>query len=150
MKKFLRIVAIVFIEASVLLAAVALPSTAPKLESHGLKSDFLEYNDQFFYGALAKNTTVIWKDLSEYSDMGRTEQRPDGSFVIMVDPKTHVYLQQARMTLFHEMCHEKNLMNINVVAGSTKKESEGLDGHSGAFDSCMLDIAKRGAFKDLW
>lgn len=145
MKRFTKFAlwALTFVVAS----ALAAP---PKIQDHGLKSDFLEYNERYFYGALPQSTTVSWADLSEWSDMGRTNRRADGSFIIQVDPKLHAVLKQAQMTLLHEMCHEKNLLNINVIAGTTKVESEGLDSHAYAFDSCMLDIAKKGAFKDLW
>jgi len=135
---------------SFLAAAGLAASPTSNLTLHGLQSDFLKYNDAFFYGGLPKATTVMWADLSQWDDMGRIERRSDGSFVILVDPKYHVALKQAQMTLLHEMCHEKNLLQINIVAGTTKDESEGLEGHGAAFDTCMLNIAQHGAFKDLW
>lgn len=146
MKKFLK----VLLWTLTFVAASAVAGKLPKLTDHGLKSDFLEYNEKYFYGALPANTTVSWADLSEWDDMGRTDRRSDGSFIIRVDPKLHAVVKQAQMTLFHEMCHEKNLLNINVATGTTRVQSEGLDGHGDAHESCMTELGKKGAFKDLW
>jgi hypothetical protein len=114
-----------------------------------LQSDYYEYNDKLFWGALP-HATVEWADLSQTADMGSTKTRPDGSIVILIDPKLNPAARQARMTLLHEMCHISNWKKRPIIPGSILQESYGLDGHGPAFDGCMLGIAKQSGFKDLW
>src|SRR5579885_360065 len=116
---------------------------------YNLQNDFDYYNEQYFYGALPNNTKVIWSDLSRYNDMARMDKRPDGSVLISIDPRLNPDLREADMSLLHEMCHEKLELRINVPAGYTAIESS-LDPHGPAHEQCMIDLAERHAFHDLW
>ena len=73
--------------------------------------------------------------------MGRTYFRPDGSSLMLIDRGSNPIEKQAEMTMIHEMCHQENYL---------LKADEGVDGHSLAFQSCMVRLADAGAFRDLW
>jgi len=132
-----------------ILIVLALSFTFGNVTKYDLKTDYLNYNTDYFYGALPANTSVIWGDLSQYDDMGRIDERGNGSMLITIDPRYHMTLKQADMSLLHEMCHEKTGLRINISVGLTQEE-EGFDGHGPVFQNCMIDLAKKGAFKDLW
>jgi hypothetical protein len=143
MRKFLKIAlwTLTFVVASALAKEL-------DLTKYDLAADFARYNKDYFYGALPENTVIAWADLSEYKDMGATERLPDGRFLIRIDPKMHAVLRQADMTLLHEMCHVKRDLHIYITVGTTKDDL--LDDHGDSFQSCMIDLAKRGACQNLW
>ena len=132
-----------------ILASYLFGAAPPK--PYNLQSDFNSYNEEYFYNALPHNTTVIWVDLSAYADYGRIDTRPDGTMLISIDPKMNPGIEEAKMTLFHEMCHEKIGLHINIPIGLTKQAAlDGFGGHGPAHEACMVDLAQRGAFHGLW
>jgi len=80
-------------------------------------------------------------DLSVQDDMALLQYMNDDTWIITIDPNMRATEKQAEMSLIHEMCHQQD-----KVSGA----SEGLDGHSDAWAACMLSVAKRGGFKNLW
>jgi len=95
-------------------------------------------NEEYFANKLPKNVTVKWGDLSWDNDIGLTQHRPDGSYTITIDPKENPARSEALLTLFHETCH---IATWN---------SGFLDVHGPPFQTCMLRLAEKGAFQDLW
>lgn len=142
------------IEITVLIAVGILGSTsgihaAPvnhRPTEAGLLNDFRDYNDRYFYGAL-RNVTIKLTDLSAYDQMGLTESRSNGTFVISIDIATNPVWKEADLTLLHEMCHVKLKDSINLVPGETNKD---WDSHGSGFQSCMIHLAEHGAFNGLW
>ena len=99
-------------------------------------------NDDYFYGGLPiSKTTIVLGDLTAQDDTAMIEIRDDGTWLITIDRGMHKTEKQAEMSLIHEMCHQEDFQG---------KANEGLDGHSYAFQACMVSVAERGGFKDLW
>jgi hypothetical protein len=99
-------------------------------------------NETGFYGGLPQSkTTIRLADLTNEEEMGHMTQYLNGTFVISIDLKTNPVERAAEFTLGHEMCHQSDrISGIN----------EGEDSHGPAFQACMLHLATRGVFKDLW
>jgi hypothetical protein len=139
MKKFRGILAILLIMILCFQAGAHMKHSPTQ---NSLSIAYREINREFFYGGLPENkTTVLLTDLSKDDYMGYTDHRADGSWVILIDKESHPREKEAEMTLIHEMCHQENIISHN---------DEGIDGHSLAFQACMLSKAKNGAFEFLW
>lgn len=98
------------------------------------------YNEEYFANELPKDTTVKWGDLTLQDDIGLSELRPDGTWVIVLDRANNPSPVQARLTLLHESCHVRTW-----VRNMTEFET-----HGDKFQACMLQLAHQGAFKELW
>ena len=106
-----------------------------------LKDAFLIYNEEYFYGGLPTTTKIRLADLTEDDRMGSLEKLEDGTWLILIDIHSHPLEKEAEFTEIHEMCHLEN--HIRYLG-------EGVDGHGPNFQSCMLRVAQKGAFKDIW
>jgi hypothetical protein len=99
------------------------------------------YNVRYFGGTLPKSTVTQWADLSLQDAMGQTRVE-GGRYVIQIDAVTNRASVTTHESLIHEMCHVWVAENI---------EQPLPDGdHGVAFQDCMMDKAKQGAFHDLW
>lgn len=103
-----------------------------------LQAWYANFNELYFFDQLPKVVEVSWGDLTAQGDMGLTQRRSDGSFLITIDRKTNSTESTAKMTLAHETCH---------VAVPTGTE---LDDHGPRFQKCMVNLATHGAFADIW
>jgi hypothetical protein len=116
-------------------AAGSTPTEAKLLQA------YKTMNERYFFNLPVSKTGISLLDLSKENEMGRITQRYDGTWLIEIDTKTNPTEKQAEMTLVHESCHQED-----TVQG----KNEGLDGHGEAFQTCMLNKAQDGIFKDLW
>jgi hypothetical protein len=98
-----------------------------------LKSFYSETNANYFNNELVQNPTITLSDLKDA--MGHTDIYESGTVHIYIDRHSHPLEKEAEMTMAHEMCH--------LRSESPFDESE-------EFQGCMVDLAKRGAFKGLW
>lgn len=107
-----------------------------------LSAAFQEYNHDYFHNELPPNTRIWMHDLTPQDWLGHLEFDPfNQRWTISIDVEAHPTEKQAEMTLVHEMCHEwDHVHDIN----------EGEDGHNSAHEDCMLSVAKKGGFHDLW
>jgi hypothetical protein len=105
-----------------------------------LNNAFREFNEEYFYGGLP-STTVRLADLSDLHSIADIRQMEDERWIIRIDRRSNPTINSADMSLLHEMCHEQD-----KISG----QNEGLDGHSDAFEACMVSLAQRGAFKGKW
>lgn len=72
--------------------------------------------------------------------MGIVCNHPDGSpEKILVESSYHRIPKVAKMTLLHEMVH----VHLYVLG-------RGRVEHGPVFDACMLTLAGKGAFRNLW
>lgn len=93
-------------------------------------------NEEYFANKLPKDTVVRWADLTPLKDMGATNRRMDGVFVILIDPVQNPNKRVAALTAYHEICH--------IAAASE------FNSHGQKFQACMLHLAEVGAFENLW
>lgn len=106
-------------------------SYAPTVDK--LKTFYAETNRTYFNNELDQNARITIFDSKEV--MGHTDVDGDGTVHIYIDRASHPIEKEAEMTLAHEMCH--------LRSGSSFDESD-------EFQGCMIDLAKRGAFKGIW
>jgi len=131
--KMLRMLAIL----SVLMGA-ALYARPERL---ALQPWYAWYNIRYFGDSLPQNTIVKWDDLTSRKAMGLTSVI-DQRYVIQIDTVTNLATVTTQESLIHEMCHVWVEENV---------EQPLPDGdHGVAFQDCMMDKAKQGAFHDLW
>jgi hypothetical protein len=126
-----------------MLASYILNATT-KPTSEMLLSEYEFYNRKYF-NSMPAIVDIQYGDLTVRSEMGATRKRDDGSYLIIIDKSTNPILKTADFTLLHEMCHIKLNGTSEIAIGSKE-----LDIHGPAFQTCMLDLATRGAFKDIW
>jgi len=109
-------------------AARKITGTAPVL-SEKYNND----NRKWFRSKLPSNVKVYYGD----ADGNTAMVTPEGNtFYIEINPRYNSPNQEM-LSLFHEECH------IAVW-------KENGTAHSLPFQECMLDLAQRGAFSDLW
>ncbi len=113
--------------------------TTEPVSAKDLQTWFIASNRAYFEGQLPLNTEVVWGDLTSQNDMGYITRRANKSWLIIIDRKTNPTSRSAYFTEYHEMCH-LSLWN---------KEDEFGD-HGPKFQSCMTQLALKGAFTDLW
>jgi hypothetical protein len=106
-----------------------------------LWAEYRAINELAFDGGLPEKETSI--ELTELDgDMGDVIMPTDGGpYYIHIDRKRHPLEKEAEITLIHEVCHQYDQIH---------KISEGLDSHGVGFQNCMLHVAQRGGFNDLW
>lgn len=106
-----------------------------------LWTEYRYINQKAFYGSLPEDKTTIYlSDLSDEDEMGEIIES-DRRFTIRIDILSHPLEKEAEITLIHEACHQ----SVKLSNGN-----EGLDGHSGDFQACMIHVASVGGFNDLW
>jgi len=106
-------------------------SYAPTVEK--LRTFYAETNKTYFNNELPQNVRISIFDSKTV--MGHTDTDADGTVHIFIDRQSHPIEKEAEMTEAHEMCH--------LRSESPFDESE-------EFQACMVDLAKRGAFKGIW
>jgi SprT-like family len=103
-------------------------------------SDYADVNEQYFLGQLPAEIHIQFVDYLTNDQgvplMGWTLCIADHC-TIKLDKKQNPNERVAEFTLYHEMCHIDTL-------------GKDLDIHGPKFQSCMLDLASRGLFHDLW
>lgn len=98
------------------------------------------YNVKFFNSELPQRV-IIDHGLHDDRYMGLTDYDwQQKLFIIRMNEKYGPSPKQERETLLHEMCHVRQ-----IVEGD-----EQLDQHGPHWQSCMHDLANKGAFDDLW
>lgn len=95
------------------------------------------YNYKYFQDELP--AAIITRNLHDDRFMALTEYH-DNYYHIEFNPKYNLSPRQERETLLHEMCH------IEVLASNDTE----FDDHGIKWQTCMKDLAKKGAFDDLW
>ena len=110
-------------------------SNAPFTDQE-LQAWYEGFNADYFINQLPKNVRVVWGDLTPSELMGLTE-RSDAGFLITIDRKTNPTKRGAEWTAVHELCHVKTW------------EAHELD-HGPKFQSCMIQLADKGAFEGIW
>ena len=104
-----------------------------------LQSLYNADNESYFYGKLPK-VDVRWGNLPvQWSAVTLT--RNDGSKIILLDPTRVVTDRNAEEIVLHESCHVKT---------QTPAMKTDFDIHGTAFQSCMRDLANRGALDNVW
>jgi len=103
-----------------------------------LKSWYDVFNEEYFSDQLPKDTFINWADLHEEHAMALTRHLGDGHWVIRMDRGTNTTERVVEMTILHESCH--------VSVGPHAE----FDDHGSKFQNCMMGLALRGAFRDIW
>lgn len=110
---------------------------------------YATFNNMYFDGSLPKNVAVV----DHTTDQSFAGQPLEGEtdhtlgthwYKIYISPQYNTLADQEELSLFHEMCH---------VSIWEQRENEGknyVDDHGPAWQGCMLGLAKRGAFHDIW
>lgn len=132
MKRLLAILALL----TFLLSQSALGAAVTK--DRNLDPWYRGYNQKYFNNQLPQ-AVVISYTLHDDRFMALTDF-DNGYFHIAFNMKYAESGKQLRSTLLHEMCHIR-------LSGDDDVE---FDMHGPKFQSCMLDLAKAGAFEDLW
>ena len=106
--------------------------------SPDLTAQYSTINFKYFQGTLPQISVVLSNQHS--TDMGVTLPLPNKSFVIIIFSRWAVAPVTQTETLMHEMCHVdmevKGIHEFNV--------------HGPHWQNCMLNLAKEGAFHDVW
>jgi SprT-like family len=102
-------------------------------------------NETYFDDKLPHNVSVKWADIPREKDgdvdMGDTaEDVQHRAYAIRIDRMSNVTWGTTLMTLRHEECHAAE---DPYLVGDE-------DEHGPRFQSCMINLAKAGAFKDSW
>ena len=105
------------------------------LSNKQLQSWYDGLNEEYFMSRLPR-ASVTWGDLTALNDMGAT-MHPEDGFVIIIDRKTNPTTKTAEATVAHETCH--------VSTWDLE-----FDAHGPKFQSCMVNLANKGAFEAIW
>jgi hypothetical protein len=105
------------------------------LSNKQLQSWYDGLNEEYFMNRLPR-ASVTWGDLTALNDMGAT-MHPEDGFVIIIDRKTNPTTKTAEATVAHELCH--------VATWGVE-----FDAHGPKFQSCMVNLANKGAFEGVW
>lgn len=101
-----------------------------------LQQEFEDTNARFFGGALPA-TAVYLSNQVEDDWIGETTKDPNGVFDIEIDEPLAPAVREQEWVLRHEMCH---------VATWGEKETA----HGAAWQECMVTLANKGAFTNVW
>jgi hypothetical protein len=112
-----------------------------------LWGEYQEYNKMYFGNTLPyvtlEYTRILDKD-GEHDVMADVSHNAS-SYHIRIDKEFNPILKIADISLLHEICHIKLDASGEVPLTGTDEEA-----HGAKFQSCMMDLAARGAMKDLW
>lgn len=110
---------------------------AEPIECENLQAWYAGFNEEYFLGALPKNTIVT------YGDPGRLNMaisfESSGRNFIVLSKELNKAPRVAHGTLIHEMVHI-----------ATRNVDHSLDGHGPVFQREMLRLAEAGAFSSIW
>ena len=121
-----------------ILIAIMLLAASASAAPDGLDSWYAGYNHEYFQDELPK-TVVITKTLNDDRFMALTFYE-NGAYHIALNPKYNFSTKIERENLLHEMCH------IRIFV----EHDEEFEDHGPKWQACMLELAKKGAFADLW
>jgi SprT-like family len=100
-------------------------------------------NQDYFFNLLPKDVKIVLNpelaDIQGNSLMGQTRCSENMSCTISLNPAENGNLRTIRFTLMHEECH------IYVDKEGTQEEE-----HGPHWQGCMVSLATRGAFHDIW
>jgi hypothetical protein len=108
--------------------------TTEPVSAKDLQTWYVASNEAYFDNKLPY-AEVHWGDLTAIDDMGLTTRHANGEWVIIIDRRTNPTRRVALMTEFHEICHIK-----------VQNDPD----HGPQFQTCMLNLARAGAFAELW
>ncbi len=100
-------------------------------------------NEKYFNSELPA-TIVVSHNLHDDRFQALTDTTTEHGVVyyhLMFNPKYNISTKTEQLNLFHELCHVRQMINNEV---------DSLDDHGPHWQSCMLELAKKGAFRDLW
>lgn len=113
-------------------------SAQPGQPDRHLDEWYASYNHAYFQDELPKNTLITY-DIHDDRFMALTAY--EGSqYHISFNMKYNFSNKMGRLNLLHELCHVRQMV----------EGDEEFDQHGPHFQSCMLGLAKQGAFTDLW
>ena len=118
----------------IITAMISFANAAPD----SLDAWYAGYNHEYFQDELPK-TTVITKELADDRFMALTFYE-NGRYHIALNPKYNFSNKIERENLLHESCHVRIFI----------EHEEEFDDHGPKWQACMLELANKGAFKDLW
>lgn len=119
----------------ILIAVIAISAQAGQ---DRLDSWFAGYNHAYFQDELPKDTEIS-HNLQDPRFMAVTFY-DNGRYHIAFNPAYNISGKTEQLNLIHEMCH------IRVFV----EQDEEAEDHGPHFQRCMMDLAKQGAFKDIW
>lgn len=105
------------------------------------------YNQMYFQkelpeaGSFSPPDVIIDFHLDDPDKMGLTVFGEQDGFIRMgLNPTYIKSTKTLRLTMLHEMCHIRLFV----------EDIHSMNDHGPQWQSCMLDLAKAGAFADLW
>lgn len=117
---------------------VAASVSANTAEPENLYAWYASYNHSYFNDELP-STVIITRNLKDPRFMALTEYA-DGYYHIEFNTKYSPSSKQERITLLHEQCHIR--LAIEGIGD--------FGDHGIAWQHCMHDLSKQGAFELLW
>ena len=120
------------------LAWVLLLTSVVQAQPDRLDAWYRGYNEKYFNNELPKEITIT-HDLRDNRFQAWTQRLGD-SFHVAFNPLYNLASGTERLTLLHELCHIRNFV---------ESETE-FDDHGPKWQSCMHDLAHKGAFDELW
>lgn len=123
---------------SALLIFTAVGAVAGQTRQDHLDPWYRGFNEKYF-GSELPQTVVISHNLYDGRFQALTEYA-NGYYHIEFNPKYNQAGRTELFTLLHEMCHIRQL---------SSNEND-FDDHGPKWQSCMHELANKGAFEDLW
>jgi SprT-like family protein len=97
------------------------------------------FNDKYFNNELPQNV-LITHDVHDDRFVAYTEEYKTGFYHISFNPKLNLSGRQELETLLHESCH------IQILSSGETED----DDHGPKWQSCMHELANKGALEELW
>jgi hypothetical protein len=113
---------------------------ASSLDRDRMSSWYNGYNEKYFNNELPKDV-LITHDLHDDRFSALTEQYKSGMYHIQFNLKFNQSGREELFTLLHESCHIRQM---------SSKEGDEFDQHGPRWESCMHELANKGAFDELW
>lgn len=130
MKKFLAV--------ALLLGAMA--STVSPGVPDWLDAWYRGYNSKYFNSELPAEV-LIDHDLHDDKYIALTDYNTaQKKYWLRFNPKYGASSKQVLMSLFHEMCHVRSMTRQELI----------FDDHGVEWETCMHELADKGAYDDLW
>lgn len=106
-----------------------------------LQQEFEDLNAAYFGGSLTK-VEVDLSDQKEDDWIGLTTPCGNGKYCILINAQLTPAPKEREWVLLHETCH--------VYVYINEKGTPESDPHGQEWQSCMLNLAEKGAFKNIW
>lgn len=107
--------------------------------SPDLTQEFEDLNAKYFGGSL-NNVEVDLSNQKEDDWIGLTTPCGDGKYCILINTWLTPAPKEREWVLLHETCH------VYIY----EKETPENDSHGPEWQTCMLNLAEKGAFKNIW